>query len=207
MELEDLKMGWETANRDKEFAQKLTDDKINTMINAQVRLKLKNILYPELAGAAVCFAGAVYLGWNFAALDTVFLQTTGLASMVFLIVMPLISIFSLHQLRKIGHVTRPYKQTLTTFGRRRMRFLRFQQVNVGLGFLFMMAVIPVMSKIVHGVDITDSLGFWSLAFAVGFVFLWFFSRWVLRHYHRTLAEAHELLDIDAEQYRSNSDGE
>lgn len=201
MELEDLKTGWESASSDKKFAPKLTDDKINTMIKQQVRLKMKNILYPELAGAAVCFAGAAYLGWNFAALDTVFLQITGLASLVFLIVMPLVSIFSLYQLRKIGHVTKPYKETLTTFGRRRVRFVRFQQVNVGLGFMFMMAVIPIMSKIVHGVDITESPGFWAFAFAVGFVFLWFFSRWVLRHYNRTLSEAHELLDNDAEQDR------
>lgn len=201
MELEDLKTGWESASSDKKFAPKLTDDKINTMIKQQVRLKMKNILYPELAGAAVCFAGAAYLGWNFAALDTVFLQITGLASLVFLIVMPLVSIFSLYQLRKIGHVTKPYKETLTTFGRRRVRFVRFQQVNVGLGFMFMMAVIPIMSKIVHGVDITESPGFWAFAFAVGFVFLWFFSRWVLRHYNRLLSEAHELLDNDAEQDR------
>ena len=57
----------------------------------------------------------------------------------------------------------------------------------------MVAVIVLVSKLVTGKDITGNNIYWIFSITIGYIFLSFYSKWVLRFYKNTLAQAQELL--------------
>lgn len=194
MELDDLKNTWEQVNNNQvEKQQNLSSKMIDQITRTNYYSSLKKITYPEITGAIICFIGATFIGLNFRKLDTAFLQGVGIVSTLILLTLPVISLISLRQFNIIGDVTKPYVEILKKFAVQKIRFHKLQRVNITLSYLLLVTIIILLSKFFGGKDITGSKFFWTFSFSFGYIFLLFYSKWVLKHYNNTLRQTEELL--------------
>jgi hypothetical protein len=130
---------------------------------------------------------------NFYKLDTSFLQGVGIVAMLLLLILSIISLFSLQQLSFEGDISKPYAETVKKYATQKLQFLKWQKINITLSYLLLVTVVILVAKLFNGVDLTGSKYFWTFSFTVGYIFLLFYSKWVLKFYHNTLRQAGELL--------------
>lgn len=191
MELDDFK---NSLNRESnEEAQHLTPKIIDQMIERKYYSKMKRIAYPEYIGVAICLLAATFIGLNFYKLDTPFLKATGIVSIFTLLIISIISLVSLRAFNNIRDVNKPFVETLKTFATHKLRFYKLQKVNVVLSYLLLVTIIVLISKLFNGIDVTGNKYFWIFSFTFGYIFLLFYSRWVMKYYKKTLLQTEELL--------------
>jgi len=193
MELDDLKNTWEDMDNQVKKQQNLNPQMIDKMTTSKYYSGLKKIAYPEIIGVIVCLAGASYILLNFGKLDTSFLRGTGIISILVLLTLSVISLISIRQFSMRGNVNKPYAETLKIFATQKIRFHKFQRINIILSYLLLVTTIILLSKFFSGKDITNSKYFWTFSFSFGYIFLLFYSKWVMKYYNKTLRQAEELL--------------
>ena len=191
MELDDLKKHWEEVNKDADLQQKLSAKMIDDMTRTKYNSSLKKIIYPEIIGIIICIAGAAFIGLNFNKLDTTFFRSTGVISILLLLALSVISLKSLQQFN-IGNVNKPYVEALKHFAIQKIRFHKFQKINITLSYLLLVTTIMLLPKIFSGKDIANG-NYFGIAFSLGFVFLLAYSKWVSKYYSKTLKKTEELL--------------
>ncbi|MBA4849290.1 hypothetical protein [Emticicia sp. BO119] len=193
MELEELKTLWDEAGNLKEKQPFLKTKTIEKMTEIRYKSKLKKVIFHESLGTLFAFGAVVYMIINFNKLTTLFFQGIGIITSLMLIVLPIISLVLLYQINSIGDVNQPYVETLKQFAKQRLRFIRFQQVSVVFAYILLVFVILLMPKFTGGRSLNENKYFWAIAIPIGYIFLSFFSRWVIKYYSKTLQQAEELL--------------
>lgn len=193
MELDGLKRAWDDANDQADKQQSITPEMIEEVTQVKYRSKLKKVAYPEIIGTIICFASVVFIVLNFQKLDTAFLQFIGLSTSLLLLVLPITSLTILSQLNRLGDVGKPYAETLRRFAIHKRRFFKFQRSSLILGHILMIFTIFLSLKFFGNKDINDNKYFWVFAIPLGYIFLTFFSKWVLKNYEKALQQAEELL--------------
>lgn len=193
MELDELKNIWDEANSPLEKQTSLNHKNIEKMTQQRIKSRLQKVIFHETLGTVFAFGAVVYIIMNFNKLTTPFFQGMGIITGLMLIVMPVISLALLWQLNSTGDLSRPYAETLKTFATQKLRFIRFQQASVIVAYVLVVFVILLMPKFTGGRSLNDNKYFWSGAIAVGYIFVLFFSRWVLKFYSKALSQAEELL--------------
>ena len=192
MELEDLKNTWDNPN-DKTKQQILTSKIIDQMTQTKYNSKINKIAYPEILGSIICLIAIIFIGFNFHKLDSTFLQAVGVISIFILLTLSVVSFLSLRQLKMTNDFNKPYAETLKIFATQKLEFYKLQKINVTLSYLLLVTVIILLSKFFGGRDITDSKYFWTFSFTFGYLFLLFFSKFVVKFYKNTLRKSEELL--------------
>jgi len=193
MELEELRNGWQEMSKEIEKQKILTDKLIIDMTQKKYKNKLNSISIPETIGTVICFAGAFYIFLNFPKLDTWYMQLSGLFTALFCIVLPILSLKSIFGMQKINISTSNYKQSLERFAKNKKRFVLIQKVSFYLNFVLVIVCLPVAAKLMNGKDLFLESKVWLWYVPFGFLFLYFFSKWVFRHYKKTTQSAEELL--------------
>ena len=194
MELEEMKGLWNNMSEELERQKMLTDKMIVEMTRQKYRDKLSGISLPETVGTLVCFAMATYALFNFGKLDTWYLALCGIISISFCIILPVLSLRSIDKLKHIDLTNVSYKDSLIQYAKEKDRFVKIQKAGYYLGFIFVLAVLPVAGKLMRDKDLLldSKLWIWYVPFALAFHFL--FSKWVWRHYSSIARGARNLLD-------------
>lgn len=193
MELEELKMDWDSATNQTGKQNMLTSKIITQMTQKKYQSKIDKVKYPEMAGAAGCIFGLGFIVFNFNKLDTAFLQSIGVLAILLLAALPALSYLSLARFSAARNLDKPYVEAVKQFTTQKLRFLKYQKMNALLSYLLLVAVIILLPKFFYGKDITFSKLFWTLAFSFGYIFLLFFSNRVKKFYSSSLKQAEELL--------------
>jgi phosphatidylserine synthase len=193
MELDDLKNTWKDIDNQLKKQQNLNPKMIDQMTKTKYYSSLKKIAYSEIIGVIICLAGAAYVLVNFSKLNTTFLQGAGIISILLLLTLSGVSLISLRQFNMKENVNEPYAATLKVFAIKKIRFHKFQRINITLSYLLLVTTIILLSKFFGGNDITDSKYFWVFSFSFGYIFLLFYSKWVMKYYNKTLRQTEELL--------------
>lgn len=192
MELNELKKAWDSQSS-KIQQQNITFKIIDEMTQSKYRSKINSIAYPEIAGSIICLVAAIFTGINFYKLDSIFLQGAGIVAIMVLVTLPVVSFLSLRQLKMTKDFNKPYAETLKIFATQKLKFYKFQRINMTLSYLLLVTVIVLLSKFLSGKDITGSKYFWTFSFCFGYIYLLFFSRMVTGFYKNTLRKSEELL--------------
>ena len=193
MELDELRNEWQEMSIEIDKQKLLTDKLIIDMTQEKYNNKLKSISIPETIGTVVCFAAAIYIFINFDKLDTWYMQLSGLFTALFCIVLPIFSLRSIFGMQKLNISTSNYKQSLERFAKNKKQFVWIQKVSFYLSFVLVIVSLPVTAKLMNGKDLFLELKVWLWYVPFGFAFLYFFSKWVFRHYKRTTDSAEDLL--------------
>lgn len=193
MELNELKDRWQEASSLSDKKQFLSNQNIEKMIQARFRSRVSKVIFHEALGTVFAFGAVIYLIVNFSKLTTPFFQVIGVATLLMLIMLPITSLVLLSRLNSAGDLSLPYAETLKTFARQKLKFIRFQQWTVAAGYVLMVFVILLMPKFTGGRSLNDNKYFWVVAIPLGYIFVYCFSRFVLKYYSKTLQQAEELL--------------
>lgn len=193
MELDDLKNDWnqlqtktqENAAFDVSVLKKITRQKIQS--------RLLRIVIPELTGSLFCVFGAIFIGLNFYRLNSIAFEIAGYLSIAILLLLPVISWFSIEQLHKMGNITKPYAETVKDFATQKIKFCRLQKSNFILAHLLLVTLIIVSVKIFGANATTGSKHYLFMAIMIGYAFLLFFSSMVWKNYNKIILQAGQLL--------------
>jgi magnesium-transporting ATPase (P-type) len=179
MELEEMKTLWEEMSERVEKLELVNEQNIMEMTQEKYTKKFNKLLFYERSGAAICIIMGIVLLLNIEKLDTWYLMTCGIFSVVTLLILPVISLSSLKRMTSLNLSQNSYRETLIRFKKSRDRVLLLQRGGVILSVLFALVVIPVMDKIFNDNDFFTkeiSTGYW-IFLAVSMVALFFFARW------------------------------
>ena len=129
---------------------------------------------------------------NFMKIDPLAEKIFAVIAIGLLLTLPIISLSSLNRMQKVKISSKTYLDTLNDFGRRKIRFQKFQKLNVSLGLFLILVAIPVLSAI-KGVDLSETKHFWILTFPFSIISFLGFAFWVLRSYNKSLEATEKLL--------------
>lgn len=196
MELEEMKTLWDTMSKDIEKQKILTDKLIIQMTEQQYSNRLGKVSTPEIAGTFICFAAALFILINFYKLETVLQIICGIIVISFLLIAPVFSLRFINKMKKVDISKNNYQQTLIDYSKGKKQFLHLQKISFYFSPLLMLIILPVASKIINNKDFILEIQkspeiIFSVFFA--FVFLFFFSKWVFKHYNKNIDEAEGIL--------------
>jgi NADH:ubiquinone oxidoreductase subunit 6 (subunit J) len=195
MELEEMQTVWSQMSDQIEKQKKLTDKMIIMMTQEQYRKKLNKIAYPEMIGAIICYSTVILILINLNKLDNWYTLLSGLISIVILLVLPVLSLKSINQMRKVNIAGNNYKETLIEYSKGKKRFQVAAKIGFYMGFILMFVILPVTTKILNNKDLfSGTKSIWPMAIAIPFAIVIFiaFSRWVGKCYTNNINSA-ELL--------------
>ncbi len=172
----------------------LTDKMVVEMTQQKYRDKLSQISLPETVGTFICFAMAAYALFNFNKLDTWYLVLCGVISISFCLILPILSLRSIHKLKQIDLGNNSYKESLIRYAKEKDRFVKIQKAGYYLGFVFSLAVLPVAGKLMRDKDLLLDAKLWIWYIPLALVFHFLFSKWVWKHYSSVARGARNLLE-------------
>ncbi|MFD0861988.1 hypothetical protein ACFQ1M_07200 [Sungkyunkwania multivorans] len=194
MNIEEMKDIWSQMSDQLEKQKKLTDKLIIEMTKEKFKNRFNAISMYETAGAVICFLMALFVIINFNKLDSWYLSLFGLIVVLFLVILPILSLRSIKRMKTIDIVRNNYRQTIVDFTKRRKSFLLIQKISMASSFILMLVSVPVASKLIGDKDVFLMNGTkWLWYFAIMGIFLFFFSRWVYRCYNGISKSAEEVL--------------
>ncbi len=194
MELDEMKGLWQNMSQELDRQKLLTDKMVVEMTHQKYKNKLRGISLPETVGTVVCLAMALYALINFNKLDTWYLALCGVISISFCLVLPFLSLRSLSRMKKIDISGNSYKESLEQYAREKGNFIRVQKAGYYLGFLYLLAVLPVAGKLMRDKDLILDSKIWIWYIPIAVIFHFLFSKWVWKHYSSVTRSARNLLD-------------
>lgn len=192
MELEEMKNLWEGMSKKVEKQELLTKNLLEKVTEQKYHSKLNKIRYSEMIGTIICYLGAVYLIMNFVKIDPLAEKIFAIIAIGLLLTLPVISLRSLNRMQNLPISSKTYLDALNDFGKRKMRFQKFQKLNVSLGLFLLIVAIPVLSAI-KGIDLSETEHFWTLTFPISIIAFLGFAFWVFRSYKKSLEATEKLL--------------
>ena len=199
MELEEMKRIWDTMNTQLEDKEILTESIINDMTQERYTQRLEGISRWERNGAIVCFLMAIFILFNFYKLDTLFLWLSGLFSLLILVGLPFLTLYTLGRLQNIPLHENSYKETLLEFRKRKKQVLQVQKLGILTSFVLLFTSVPLAGRILDGKDLFQDAFFWSWYIPLGSLLFFFFVRWGYGCYKAITRSAEEiLLEVEGE---------
>jgi len=192
MELEEMKNMWSDMSAEREKQKLLTDQIILNMTKSNYQSKLKKISIPEIIGSAVSIAIVLYVLIDLRKLNTGYLMACGIITVIILVLLSFLSIRSIHRLHSVNISGINFRESLLQFARRKKEFVSVQKFGFILGALLLVVSLPVMGKLIGGKDLFREYWLW-ICYSAGFVFFYGFSRYIYRHYMKSVSEAEVIL--------------
>ncbi|MFK7813750.1 MAG: hypothetical protein AB8B59_14745 [Maribacter sp.] len=195
MEIEEMKALWSDMSDQLEEQKKLTNEIIMNMTQERYSNKFRTISTYETLGAVICFAMAMYILINFGALDTWYQITSGVFTIVFLFIQPILVLRALSKIKRLNILDKNYKETLVSFTKAKTDLLKLQQFGIAASFIFMITILAVFPKILKNKDFfMMEHSIWLYIHLVcTLVLAVFVCRWGYGHYKRITNSAEEVL--------------
>jgi hypothetical protein len=134
------------------------------MVQTNYGNKGNRILRAEVLGALVCVLGAGFILGNLKKLDNWYLLDCGIVSILGSVLLPILSIGSVRKMLSIKSSS-------------------FFSLYFCLGAVLMLAVLPVMGKLIGGADLFKTTRLWFI-YAIGFPYFYYFARRVANCYRK-----------------------
>jgi hypothetical protein len=138
------------------------------MVQKNFRNKRNRTLIAETLGSVVCVLGTVFILSSLEKLDNWYLLDCGIVSALVLVALPILSIGSVRKM----------------FSKKGSFLVR---LCFCLGTVLMLAVLPVMGKLIGGADLFKTTRLWYI-YAIGFPFFYFYTRRVFNCYHKAASD-------------------
>jgi len=193
MDLDEIQKVWSDMTDQLEKQKKLTDKVIMQMTQERYKNKFDKITFFETIGAVVCFIMALYLIVNMGKLDTWYLLACGIFTVVFLVILPIITLGLLGKISHMNIVKNSFKETIVVYTKTKNQLLLMQKVGIYLSFVLMFTSLPVFSKIMNDKDLFLQGKTLLVYIPVMAIFLFFFTRWAYKCYRNITNSAENIL--------------
>lgn len=195
MNLEEMQQTWAVLSSKLDKQQKLTDTLIMQMTQQRYQSKIGIISKYESIGAVVCLIAAVFILINFRKLDDALHIVLGIFTLLVIVGLPVIVLWSIKRLKRINIYDRSYKETIIEFNKRRTFFLLVQKVGVAFAFPIFFVSMPVFSKMMGNRSIFETGGSLGLYLFIGIwsILMIFFIKWGISKYANITKRAGAIL--------------
>lgn len=201
MELEEMKSLWEDMSQKIDQQKVLTDKLIIDMTQERYTNRFSKILMYESFGAVVCFASAIYLVINLGKLDTWYLLTFGIVTLILLFILPIVVLRAIGKIKRINIAKDNYKETLIGFYKSKTELLFTQRLGIYLSFVLALVMLPVTLKVVNNKDVfaqEHTIKLW-IFIPLLLISLFFYSRWWYKNYKSITKSAENILkELDSQ---------
>ncbi|RKN81108.1 hypothetical protein [Ulvibacterium marinum] len=195
MELEEIMTVWKQMSHQLEKQEKLTKEIILQMTQQRYSTIFSKVFTIESMAAIISYVIAFVLIFNLYKLDTWYLMTCGILTLVALFTLPLLVLRSLGRIRDFDIGNRNYKETLIEYIKLKKKLLLLQQFISYTSFVLMFTSLAAISKIISGKDffLMEKAGWLYALIVIVLVFLFFFVRWGYKGYLKITASAEKVL--------------
>lgn len=198
MELEKMQATWSQMSDQLENQKRLTNKLIMEMTKERYKNKIGILSKYEGIGSVICFIAAILLISRFSELDTWYLLASGIFTVFYLIILPVVVLRSISGMKSIDLTNNTYKETIIAYAKKKRQFLLIQKAGIYLNFILLAVSLPVVVKVFKGKDIfitNIELLYWYIP--VMAVFLILFSIWGYGKYKKvTLSASHILEELE-----------
>ena len=197
MELEEIQATWAKMSQELEKQKLLTNEIIIHMTQQRYTKKFKTISIFETIGAIICFATAFYILMNFKSLDTWYLISCGVFTLIFLVVLPILVLRAIHKIKHIDIFKNSYKNTIREYIKAKKNLLLLQRTGMYLSLIQLFAVAAVFAKIWSGKDFfMKDRGIWDYTAIIGAALLIFIvAKWGYKGYLKITGSAEQILKV------------
>ena len=200
MELEEMKLLWDSMSEELEKQKKLTDKLIIEMTQQKYKNSLQRISIPETIGAIICYTFAIIILMNFEKYDHWFLILCAVLSLIILLFLPIFSLRAVSKMKRINIIKNSYKKTISQYTTGKKEFLLVGKfgIYVGIPMIFLNAIIfaKIMGKDIElpeNPNAREIILKLILPFSVAILYFVIFTRLVMRKYKKAFVQAEELL--------------
>lgn len=192
MELEEMKQLWTEMSLKIDAQKKISESLVIKMTQLNYQNKISKIWIPEAIGSLVCIGALAFILIHFQKLNTWYLASCGLISLLILIILPVLSIWAVRSMLSVNIVNHNYKQSLTAYSNGKTRLAFVQKSSFYLGAMLLLAIFPVMGKLIGGKDIFKVIEVWY-CYIMAYPFFHVFARWVFKRYMKIATDAENIL--------------
>ena len=192
MELEEMKTLWQQMSSEIEKQKKMNDNLVIRITRHDYKNKISKIVIPEAIGGIGCIAESIYILLNFQKLQNPYLVGCGIISVIILLMFPLLSLMGVSKIRRLNIGANNFRQSLLDYSKGKLQFVFIQKLSFYLGAILLLVILPVMGKLIGGLNYFTETRLWLL-YAVCFPFFYFFARWVFKGYIKTASDAENIL--------------
>lgn len=153
MELKELKSLWDEMSKRIEKIEITNKEMIMEITQVKYRNKFKTITKYESFGAVVCYIIALFLMLNFYKLNTWYLMLMGLVAMLFLTIIPYLTLNYLRKLSNLDLANQNYKEVLVEYKKLKNKLLYIQKFGPMASVFMIFISIPIADKILNNEDI------------------------------------------------------
>jgi len=200
MELEEMQTVWSQMSGQLEQQKKLTEKIIIDMTQQKFKNRFSTLSFYESIGAGVCFVAVVFILLNLEKMNTWYLMTASILSILSLLILPIFSLRFLFGMKNLNLTTNSYKDTLIQFIKKKKQMLLVQRLSAVFSVILMWLITPVFSMAFNNKDFFQqehSTGL-LIFYAVVTIGVLFFARWGFRCYKRITARAEaDLKELEA----------
>jgi hypothetical protein len=134
----------------------------------------------------------------FSTLETTLLENLGRMTILILLPFPVIRLALLWQFYHLGKTDKVYSETLRSFSQLKIKIQKLQQISIGLGFMLIVIIAILLTKIYNEYDVTQGKYFWIITTVIGISFSIIFYRYVVVPYNQSIQVIERLLnDLEA----------
>lgn len=195
MDLDEIQAVWSEMSGQLENQKKLTNKIIMDMTQQRYTNKFRTISIYETIGAVFCFIITTLILMNFQKLDTWYLIVSGIVTLAFISVLPLMTLRLLGRIKNYDILDKDIKETLIGYRKAKKSLMRLQEFAVYASFIVMFASAAVFAKLLNNKDFfMIERGIWEYGvIGLSLVFIFFFSRWGYRCYKNITNSAENIL--------------
>ena len=195
MQLEEMKSMWKEMSHHVEKQNILTDKLIMHLTQERYNKRFNKLQIFESVGALICFAAAIFLFLNLERLDTWYLITFGVVTLLGLFLLPVVTLVKINRIKHLEISDGNYKDVLIKFHRRKKELMVTQKINTFLSIFLAIMILPVTSKIIKNRDLFSEEHIASLWIYISIllIFLFFVARWGLKGYRSVTSSAENIL--------------
>lgn len=193
MELDEMKTLWTEMSAKLEGQKKLTDKMIMMMTQERYQRKLSKIRTPERISTVLCFIMVLLILFSLNKFDTPYLLACAITTATILSVLPVLSLWAIHQVGRVDIKASNYKDVLLRYAVAKRRLLSVQKLSFYLSFVLLVVALPVAVKMMGGKTTHIETGTWLWYLPLGFLFFAVFARWVYRCYVNVTVQLEDLL--------------
>jgi membrane protein YdbS with pleckstrin-like domain len=195
MEIEEMQALWSDMSNQLEQQKKLTNEIIMNMTQERYSKKFQTVSIIESIGAVICFIGAGYILLNFEKLNSWIEISSGIITLSFYIVLPIIILRALRAVKKLNILEKNNKETLHEYLLKKKKLLMLQKYSIYACFVLMFAQLPVATKILLNKDfleIPKSIESY-IGLSLVLIIAIFYARWGYNYYVRLTNSAEKIL--------------
>ena len=192
MNFDELQNSWEALDQQAQAHPSLGNEQLRKQLQKHYRRTLGRILWPEWLALLICGYFAALFVYQFSTFDQLFLQVVASITIGLLIAFPVLRLWLLHALLGVK-LTQPLEAVEPIFRNRKQRFQRLQMLNGGLGFLLVIAVMVLTTKVYNEFEVVSGKTFWSITYFLAFGVVMALEYLLKRRYQRILAQAENIL--------------